>query len=292
MLQQTQVSRVIPYFERFIEKYPTVQRLAQSTWEEFLPYYQGLGYYARGRNMLKTAQKVVGEFGGEFPTTLEELRTLPGVGPYTAAAILSFGLNFPHLAFDTNQQRVWGRILHGTKTEAVLPAEIESALPSETPYQHLNAGVMDFANAICTNRSPKCDVCPIRQFCVYAQTNGTLEPTTSPRKSTFPGKEAQTIVVLHERHKLYFSAKTDSYAPFLLPSPLNTRARIKEYFLRHFALNIAVRPGHWKGFVDGLPIQVVNAQILAGTHSFAGFAPDDHASWLAQFAASAQSAQE
>ena len=89
MLQQTQVSRVIGYYTRFLERFPNIESLAQASWEDFLPYYEGLGYYARGRNMLRAGQAIVNEYGGTFPRHLETLQTIPGIGPYTAAAIMS-----------------------------------------------------------------------------------------------------------------------------------------------------------------------------------------------------------
>lgn len=290
MLQQTQVSRVIPYFERMIAKYPTVQDLAATTWDEFLPYYQGLGYYSRGRNMLKAAQTVMEQFDGEFPQSIEELRKLPGVGPYTAAAILSFGYGKPHLAFDTNHQRVWGRVLHGNKKAPVNVTEIEANIPRNTPFQDLNAALMDFANTVCLSKSPQCEICPLAQHCRYFQTSGSLEPTTSRKKSTFLSAQAQTVLVLHRQHKEYFSMNEEisAYQPFILPAPVNTRERIKEYFARKYGLNIAVRPAHWKGSWQDQPTQVINAQILLGDHVFTSHSPAAFEMWWNTFSESAE----
>ncbi len=108
MLQQTQVSRVIGYYEKFLARFPDVGTLAEASWEEFLPYYQGLGYYARGRNMLRTAKVVVSEYGGKFPKDVKKLEKLSGVGPYTAAAIASFAHGKNAIAWDTNLMRVTG----------------------------------------------------------------------------------------------------------------------------------------------------------------------------------------
>lgn len=268
MLQQTQVNRVISYYENFIRRFPTVQHLAASTWEEFLPFYQGLGYYARGRNMLKAAQEIVEKHNGIFPTTIQELRSLPGVGPYTAAAILSFGSGYPHLAYDTNHQRVWGRVLHGNKKEIVTAPEIETALPKNTPYKDLNAAVMDLAAMVCLNRAPLCNACPLKHSCVYFAESGASEPVAVKEKSTFPTKEAQTILFLHENHKTYFSASKKSFEPFFLPQPILTRAQIKSYFARTHNLNLSVRPPQWRGLWKGKPVQIVFAQILDGQHGF------------------------
>lgn len=276
MLQQTQVSRVIPYFEKFLQRFPTVESLAHATWEEFFPYYAGLGYYRRGRNMLLTAQKVVAEFGGKFPRSEADLRSLPGVGPYTAKAILSFAFDEPHLSFDTNHQRVFGRYLHGDKKASIDTIFVESQLRS---FQKLNAALMDFANDVCV-KTPRCESCPLQQNCRYFQTQGQLETVSALKKSTFPSKSAQTILVLHRDHQEYFSSVADVYKPFLLSSPLNTRARIKAYFLREYGLELAIRPPHLKGYLHGEPTLFMNAQVLLGTHAFSPFSPSFQKKWM------------
>lgn len=109
MLQQTQVATVIPYFERFLERFPTVQALAAAPQDEVLHFWTGLGYYARARNLHKAAQTVVNEYGGEFPTDLEQMNALPGVGRSTAAAVLSSVYKKPHAILDGNVKRTLAR---------------------------------------------------------------------------------------------------------------------------------------------------------------------------------------
>lgn len=207
MLQQTQVSRVISYYEKFLSRFPNIESLARASWEEFLPYYQGLGYYARGRNMLRAARVVVSEYGGKFPRDVKELEKLPGVGPYTAAAIASFAYGKDTIAWDTNLRRVVGRFFFGSKHFlASPPAKGEMSkgqrgfsegahiphpsvsktrqLPSERgaglarlfslPAGTLNAAMMDFGSAICTAR-PKCGACPLSSRCVYFKEKGMQE---------------------------------------------------------------------------------------------------------------------
>lgn len=279
MLQQTQVSRVVPYFTRFIERFPTVDSLAAATWEEFLPYYQGLGYYRRGRNMLITAQMVHAQYADVFPTTGEQLRVLPGIGEYTAHAILSFGSGAPHLAFDTNQQRVWGRYLHGSKYATVDEATIERSLPPDTPFKDLNAAIMDFANLVYTNRNPDIANSPLQPYCEFWKTNGALEEKTNTQRSNFPAKDAQTVLFLHNNHKMYYSSEPEKYVPFILPAPLNTRARIKEYFARQYDLQLSIRPPYQQGYLEGTPTQFTRAQILLGTLQFAEFSKADAVAW-------------
>ncbi len=283
MLQQTQVNRVVTYYERFIERYPNAESLAATTWEEFLPYYQGLGYYARGRNMLKTAKILVEQYNGTFPATRAELEKLPGIGEYTASAILSFGMNQPFLAFDTNHQRVWGRILYGNKKAPIDAASIEFSLQGKVNFRQLNAAIMDYARLVCTNQNSRCATadCPVVEFCQFSQTHGTLEvtPPRAPRQSK---PIPTTLLVLHENHKKYFSSQpiTERYQPFILPHPIVSRAQIKEYFSRNFDLNLSVRPPQWTGEIEAIgPAQIVHAQILSGACEFAEYGREEYLHW-------------
>lgn len=127
LLQQTQAPRVAPFFERMIERFPTVESLAEADFETFFPYYDGLGYYSRARNLLAAAKKVTAEFGGVFPKETEALRTLPGVGPYTAEAIRAFAYGIPTLPFDTNLEKIFSRYYFGSRFQK-LSAEEKSEI--------------------------------------------------------------------------------------------------------------------------------------------------------------------
>ena len=308
MLQQTQVSRVIGYYERFLNRFPTVEALAGATWEEFLPYYAGLGYYARGRNMLRAAKAVVSEYEGKFSKDIEVLGKLPGVGPYTAAAIASFAYGKDTIAWDTNLRRVVGRFFFGSKRADIPFDEFESAF--SIPAKKLNAALMDFGSAICVAR-PKCGACPLRDRCRYFREKGKGELTiddsqqtvssslkrdgrerdslSSPRKaggfSSRKGagsveerrqwKDARVMLTLHERHRIYYSSKKRSYAPFLIPASHNTRVGIKDWFRSKYGLELSVRPSHAKRIIDGKPTLLVNAQILLGQPDFSEFGKED-----------------
>lgn len=265
MLQQTQVSRVIGYYQRFLKKFPTVEKLAKSSWEEFLPYYEGLGYYARGRNMLKTAQKVQIEHGGVFPKTKEALLALPGVGDYTASAILSFAYGKNHLAWDTNLKRVIGRFFYGSKKAEIEIEKIEALL--QLPRKKLNAALMDFGSSICTAK-PKCHNCPLQTKCVYFKNKGVQEYIAPKEKNNFPTQNAQVVLFLHQNHQKYFSPQTKIFQPFVLDKAIQSRPLIKAHFLEKYGLRLSVRPPHKKGFLQGKPTLFVNAQILAGKHEF------------------------
>ena len=276
MLQQTQVSRVIEYYTRFLKKYPTIGSLAQSSWEEFLPCYEGLGYYARGRNMLKAAKMVVEEYKGKFPKEKMLLEKIPGIGPYTASAILSFAYGENHIAWDTNVKRVIGRFFFGSRKADFERERMESkfTLPAKT----LNSALMDFGSALCLAR-PKCEACPLRTRCLYYKEGGmqeTIQNTKYKIQDTkVDWRGARAIVFLHENHRKYFSSTEKKYEPFVLPSGYNSRAGIKDWFMKKYNLIVSVRPPHRKLIAGKQPTLLVNAQILSGNASFFVFLKKD-----------------
>lgn len=274
MLQQTQVVRVIGYYTKFLKRFPDVQSLAEATWEEFLPYYEGLGYYNRGRNMLKAARMVVDEYGGKFPRDRKFLEKIPGIGPYTAAAIMSFAYGDNHLAWDTNLHRVIGRFFHGSKQLVADESFWEDKFVMSK--KEMNAALMDFGSALCVAR-PKCEACSLKAKCTYYKEKGVSESQAirkskiKNQKSKINWAEAEVYVFLHENHKKYFSPDKKSFKPFVLPKGYNTRSGIKKYFLDTYGLTLAVRPPHEKTFINGKPAILVNAQILLGKSEFAVF---------------------
>ncbi len=291
MLQQTQVFRVIPFYEKFLLRFPTVQSLSVASWEEFLPYYAGLGYYARGRNMLQTAKVIVGEFGGKFPNNVGILRKLPGIGPYTAAAIASFAFGQDVLSWDTNLRRVAGRFFLGTKhitgnEQKLFPLRGNAATgnPFSVRAREFNAALMDFGSAICLAK-PKCAACPLVERCKYFKENGRGEMTTRGETSTVrkssDGRlsfgKYPALVVLHENHRKYFSSLEKTYFPFQIEKAYATRDGIKKWFSSNFGLSVSVRPPsrkiHFRKSRD--VFLVTNVQILSGSHSFRFFSRDE-----------------
>jgi len=278
MLQQTQVSRVVSYYARFLERFPDVETLARASWEEFLPYYEGLGYYNRGRNMIRAAQMVMEECGGEFPCKVEDLERLPGVGAYTARAVASFACGTEALAWDTNFSRVLGRYFKGSKNNEVCTGEMVKKIMRELRVSNLsarnfNAAVMDFGALVCM-RNPKCGECPLASHCVYFQERGENERTAARGKDAFPLQVAQAFVILHENHKKYFSQSKKKCTPFILPPGRTSREDIKDFFLSKYALKVSVRPPKMKIYVNERPTLVVYAQVLSGKHRFSDFEPN------------------
>ncbi|MGI4728519.1 MAG: A/G-specific adenine glycosylase [Janthinobacterium lividum] len=175
ILQQTRVEQGMPYFYRFLEKYPTVTDFANATEDEILKLWQGLGYYSRGRNMLTTARQIVANNNSIFPTTYEELIKLKGIGEYTAAAISSFAADEVKAVVDGNVYRVLARWFGmeepinspaGKKLFQVLADEV---LDRNHPGQH-NQAMMEFGAMLCKPKNPDCKICPVREACNAYQT--------------------------------------------------------------------------------------------------------------------------
>jgi A/G-specific adenine glycosylase len=180
MLQQTQVSRVVDYFERFVARFPDVKDLAAADEDEVLSLWSGLGYYSRGRNLHKAARVVVDVHGGVFPSTAAGLATLPGVGAYTAAAIATFSAGERVAVVDGNVVRVLSRLVDASdpvdqptgrrRIEAVADALVADA-PDAAVH---NEAVMELGALVCTPKSPSCGTCPLSTWCA-ARAAGTVQ---------------------------------------------------------------------------------------------------------------------
>jgi len=187
MLQQTTVATVRDYFARFMARWPTVADLAAAEDADVMAEWAGLGYYARARNLLKCARVIVVEHGGNFPADHEALLKLPGIGPYTAAAVSSIAFDLPHAVLDGNVERVMARMynIHTPLPDAkpVLMAKAEALTPASRPGDYAQA-VMDLGATICTPRNPACGICPWRDPCV-ARAEGTAAvlPQKTPKKT-------------------------------------------------------------------------------------------------------------
>jgi A/G-specific adenine glycosylase len=191
MLQQTQVATVVPFFKRFIERFPTLADLAAAQEQQVLRLWQGLGYYSRARNLLRAAQLVVRDHGGELPSEVAELMRLPGVGRYTAGAIASIAFGRPAPILDGNVARVICRLkaVRGDPRERAavdrLWREAQVMLPAgklAPLVGDFNSALMELGATICTPRNPDCAACPVRRDCV-ASRRGLADRIPPPRKS-------------------------------------------------------------------------------------------------------------
>jgi len=199
MLQQTQVATVLAYFERWLRRFPDFESVARATEDEVLRAWQGLGYYSRARN-LHAAAKIIGRnFRGSLPQTIEELQQLPGVGRYTANAIASFAFDQAVPIVETNVARVIARLFNfqiAIDTSAGRQALWKNAaqlLPQHHAREH-NSALMDLGATICAARNPRCNLCPIRNFCC------AIDPHLLPIK-----KAAPPLLHLRENHSFLFS---------------------------------------------------------------------------------------
>ncbi len=185
MLQQTQVATVIPYYRRFLRAFPTLSHLARAPVERVLELWSGLGYYRRARNLHCAAQTITQKFGGHFPLNYDEARTLPGVGDYTARAVLSIAANLPYTILDGNVARVAARLvaLRGNLSQPrfrrAVERELELLLSRRRPGA-FNQALMELGQTVCLPRAPRCPACPIRRWC-HASRLGRPEAFPEPR---------------------------------------------------------------------------------------------------------------
>jgi len=201
MLQQTQVATVIPYFERFLARFPDLSTLAAAHEDEVLALWSGLGYYTRARNLHAAARAIVAHHGGAFPATADAIALLPGVGRSTAAAIASLAFGQPCAILDGNVKRVLAR--HGgiagwpgdKKVETALWQLAESRLPG-TAIEAYTQGMMDLGALVCTRSQPACTACPVNADCI-AHAHGRTHDLPTPRpKKVLPEKQVQMLLLL------------------------------------------------------------------------------------------------
>jgi A/G-specific adenine glycosylase len=186
MLQQTQVAAVIPYFERFMARFPDVRALAAAPADEVLHHWSGLGYYARARNLQRAAQQVVERHGGELPTDFAGVAGLPGIGRSTAGAILALSRNQPHPILDGNVRRVLARLyaVPGRSGERAFENELWRIAAEQTPVQRVGEytqAIMDLGATLCTRSRPRCDACPLAADC-GAHAAGAETDYPAPKK--------------------------------------------------------------------------------------------------------------
>ena len=197
MLQQTQVNTVLPYYRKFLKRFPTLNTLADSDLQSVLKAWEGLGYYARARNFHRAAQIVVKEHAGKIPASWKEIKELPGVGDYIAAAILSLVFDLPHAVVDGNVKRVLARLLqidapvNHQPFYTIFKQAADRILNTENPGTH-NQALMELGAVICKPRSPDCFQCPLKTYCLAYQ-NVTVSKYPQ-RKKRDPIPEFHTAV--------------------------------------------------------------------------------------------------
>lgn len=278
MLQQTQVATVLPYYRRFLRAFPTIKTLAAATVEEVLKLWEGLGYYARARHLHQAAQIVVRDYDGRIPDEEGALRALPGVGPYTAAALQSIAFGQPVAAVDGNVIRILARVFwleteeNTTALEKRVRMLAQAAIPKERPGD-FNQALMDLGALICTPRQPRCLACPL-QDCCQAWTRGQPEALPKRRRSA-PQNIAAAAALIWRRGRILMAQRPPEgiwgglwELPHCeLPAEQNAAAALQEYLKQAFGLNVRLhsccglthtysvanrrfRLSIWEGFVE------------------------------------------
>ncbi|MDB5763763.1 MAG: mutY [Herminiimonas sp.] len=213
MLQQTQVAAVIPYYQRFLLRFPDIASLAAAPAEDVMAHWSGLGYYSRARNLHRCAQRICTEYGGIFPADTSLLADLPGIGRSTAAAISAFAYSTRAAILDGNVKRVFCRVfgIDGypgeKKVEEVLWRRAEALMPSDE-VEAYTQGLMDLGATLCTRSRPSCAACPLAQCCTAFATDRVEQLPVRKPKKTIPEKHAAMLVIA-DRNQVLLEQRPD-----------------------------------------------------------------------------------
>ena len=212
ILQQTRVQQGLPYYEKFVLKYPTVHHLADAPEDEVMKLWEGLGYYTRARNLHAAAKQIANEMNGRFPNTYEKIIALKGVGAYTAAAISSFAFGLPHAVLDGNVYRVLARffgiasLIDTPAAQKQFSALAQCLLDSANPAAH-NQAIMDFGAICCTPQQPRCPECPLHAECLAFQT-GKVNELPLKSKGLVKKKRDFYYLIFNYRESVFIRKRT------------------------------------------------------------------------------------
>ena len=212
MLQQTQVTTVVPYYERFLSRFPTVEALAEASLDEVLKAWEGLGYYSRARNLHRTARLIVHLYGGEFPSHPNDLMKLPGIGRYTAGAIASLAFGLDTAVLDGNVIRVLTRLFNLAEdvTSASARRQLwhlaESLIPTGKAALW-NEGLMELGQRVCTPQTPICSACPIASLCEAHRLGVEEERPVKPPKARTPHYDVTAAVIQREDGRMLIAQR-------------------------------------------------------------------------------------
>lgn len=215
MLQQTQVATVIDYFNRFIARFPTIEVLASSPVDDVLTLWSGLGYYTRARNLHRAARVIVEKYDAQFPSSLDDLIALPGIGRSTAGAILSLGMQKRAAILDGNVKRILARCfaIEGWPGEKNIEKKLWEIAETFTPdkrVNHYTQVMMDLGATICTRSKPKCQLCPLRKNCLaFIEERVEALPTKKPKK-TIPTKKAYFLILQNKKKAILLERRPPS----------------------------------------------------------------------------------
>ena len=226
MLQQTQVSTVLPYYKKWLQRFPNFAALARASEAEVLHAWQGLGYYARARNLHSTAKRVVDRHRGRFPKSIEQMEQLPGLGQYTAHAVATFAFDQSVAIVEANTSRVLSRLfdlripIDSTAGRNALWSRAASLVP-EKSAAHYNSALLDLGALICLPRKPRCGICPVKKFC--RAKNPESLPIKRPRPETKELVEKHSFIIRND--KLLLEKSTDRWRGMWILPPLNSKSK-------------------------------------------------------------------
>ena len=209
MLQQTRVDQVQPYYERFLGAFPTVEALAASELDSVLLQWEGLGYYARARNLHRAAKIIVSDYAGELPADYQVLRTLPGIGSYTAGAIASIAFGLPHPAVDGNVRRVLSRYFALKAAKPTVLQRLASELLDPKRSGDFNQAMMELGATVCAPTRPKCGICPIGNDCLANQKGCPEDYPLRKKKVSIPHYDVATAVIIDDEGCLLIQRRAD-----------------------------------------------------------------------------------
>jgi len=273
ILQQTRAAQGLPYYLKFASAYPTVQDLAAAVDDEAFKLWEGLGYYARCRNMLATARQIVADYGGQFPETYEGLLGLKGIGPYTAAALASFAYGLPHAVVDGNVYRVLARYFgittatDGTEGKKLFQKLADSVLDRTDPAG-FNQAVMDLGATVCTPALPKCDACPVAVGCI-ARAEGLTGLLPVRSKKAAVRTRYFHYLILHHDGNIWLSLRKgkDIWRGLYEPMLIETDSRMDTPALAGHeafgALGISEQPDYEGTLAQRLTHQLIESEFFS-----------------------------
>ncbi|WP_307258004.1 A/G-specific adenine glycosylase [Oikeobacillus pervagus] len=255
MLQQTRVDTVIPYYERFMEKYPTIDTFAKAEDEEVLKIWEGLGYYSRVRNLHSAVKEVKERYGSKVPDTLQTISTLKGVGPYTAGAVLSIAYNQPEPAVDGNVMRVISRILSiwddiaKPSSRKIFEEAVRKLIYEQDPSS-FNQALMELGALICTPTSPSCLLCPVRDHCCAFQEGVQTELPVKTRKKKVRHLHLFAIVLkkegeflIHKRDETGLLANLWEFPNAELSELLSPKEQMMNFLQDEYGIDAKIETG-------------------------------------------------
>ncbi len=284
MLQQTQVKTVIPYYNKWIQKYPTLSTVAETQIDDLLKLWEGLGYYSRCRNFFKACQIIMNQFGGKIPSNISEFKSLPGVGPYIAGAVMSIAFNNPQPAVDGNINRIMSRYLGLKNQTKYNKNRIYSKLSSIIglyPGDILQS-LMDLGSSICKPNSVNCDQCPLSNSCKGFLNGSPLLYPTYKNKKSLPVKNIIAGLVQHNE-KMFITKRKENDAlgglwelPMISVNDFNDHSLFKTFLKDKYNLSLKINNkigniihsfSHYKMNIEIFNCEIINRSIQKSSNN-------------------------